>query len=387
MSINNFPDSIDSKQPNLSTNIFSLMGNLSDKHGAFNLAQGYPDFEPPPELTDRVRYYMRSGFNQYAPMPGVFSLRDAVCEKIMSLYGSRIDPDKEITATVGATQAIFTSISVVIRPGDEVILFTPAYESYVPNILWNGGIPVYAALDPPSYSVNWNHVQRLISARTRLILINSPHNPTGSVLNEDDMIQLQKLTSDTEIMILSDEVYEHIIFDGAEHQSLLRFPDLVKRSFVVFSFGKTFHTTGWKLGCCIAPEQLTKEFRKLHQHIVYSAITPVQCAFADILKHERYYLDLGRFYQARRDRFLNLLQNSRFGLQPSAGAFFQLLDFREISRESDFDFAVRLTRESGVATIPLSAFNPYHKDGHALRICFAKNDEMLEKSAEILCRL
>jgi len=382
-----FPDSIDSKSHNLSTNIFSFMGNLAEKHGAFNLAQGYPDFEAPPELTDRVHHYMRQGFNQYAPMPGVFSLRDAVSRKIHALYGAHIDPENETTITVGATQAIFTAFSAIIRKGDEVILFAPAYESYAPNIAWNGGIPVYAKLDPPGYTVDWDRVQRLISPRTRLIVINSPHNPTGAVLSKEDMLRLQNLTSGTDIMILSDEVYEHIIFDAAEHQSLLRFPGLAKRSFVVFSFGKTFHTTGWKIGCCIAPEGLTREFRKLHQYIVYSAITPVQYAFADILKDDRHYRKLGRFYQDKRDRFLGLLQNSRFHMQPAAGAFFQLLDFHDITEESDLDFAVRLTRESGVATIPVSIFNPGRRDERALRVCFAKHDETLLKAAEILCRI
>lgn len=382
-----FPYLGDSKLPHISTNIFSVMGSLSEQCGAVNLAQGYPDFEVSPELTERVLYHMRNGSNQYAPMPGVFTLRKAVGKTIHSLYGTRSDPDSEITITVGATQAIFTAFSAVIRPGDEVILFTPAYESYAPNVVWNGGVPVYAELDPPKYTVDWDHVQRLLSPRTRLIVINSPHNPTGAVFTKGDMLQLQELTRNTNILIISDEVYEHIIFDEAEHQSLLRFPELVKRSFVVFSFGKTFHITGWKIGCCVAPKHLTTEFRKLHQYIVYSAITPVQYALADILQDDRHYRELGRFYQEKRDRFLNLMKNSRFRLQPSAGTFFQLIDFQDISEESDLDFAVRLTREFGVATIPVSMFNPDHRDAHALRVCFAKNDETLRKSAEILSHI
>ena len=375
------------KLPDVGTTIFAVMNKLSNEYGAINLSQGFPDFPVSEELIGLVEHYMKKGFNQYAPMYGIQPLREELCRKIEDLYAVSYHPEKEINVTSGATQAIYTAVASVVNPGDEVILFTPAYDSYAPAVEVHGGKAVYSKLKAPEYTVNWDEVNTLINSRTRMIIINSPQNPTGSILSLEDMRQLEKLTRNTDIIILSDEVYEHIIFDGALHQSLMRFPGLVERSFVVFSFGKTFHSTGWKMGYCLAPENLMKEFRTIHQFIVYCCNTPVQYALSDFLKNKDNYLGISSLYEKKRDIFISLIKESRFKFRPSRGSYFQLLDYSDITDERDTDFAVRMTKEKKVASIPVSVFYPDAFDQKVLRLCFAKQEETLEKAAEILCKL
>ncbi len=382
-----FQSVIKSKLPKVGTTIFTTMSDLANSHGAINLSQGFPDFECSAELIDLVSQNMKKGFNQYAPMQGVFALREAIAEKVEALYSASYDPEKEITITAGGTQAIYAAIAAVIREGDEVIVFEPAYDSYVPVIELNGGIPIYVHLKTPDYHIDWNEVKKLINQRTRMIMINTPHNPTGSILTAIDMQHLEKLTKNTDIIILSDEVYEHILFDGYEHQSVSRYPKLAERSFVVFSFGKSYHATGWKVGYCLAPANLMAEFRKIHQFMVFSVSTPVQYALAEYLKKKDAYLELNAFYQQKRDYFNRLVKDSKFKLIPSPGTYFQLLSYNKITEENDVVFAKRLITEAGVAAIPTSVF--YHKpvDNHVLRFCFAKQDETLERAAEKLCSI
>lgn len=382
-----YPGSIASKLPRVGTTIFTVMSKMAAEHNAINLSQGFPDFETHEELTELVCRSMKMGHNQYAPMPGLMALREAIAEKTEDTYGAKYDPETEVTVTAGATQAIYTAIASVVREGDEVIIFEPAYDCYEPAIELNGGKTVYAQLKAPDYSIDWNAVQKLINHHTRMIIVNSPHNPTGAVLTAEDMAKLEKLTRNTDIIILADEVYEHIIFDDHEHQSMTMYPKLAERSFIVSSFGKTYHTTGWKIGYCLAPKNLMTEFRKVHQFLVFACNTPMQYALAEFLKKKKYYQQLGSFYQKKRDRFNKLIKGSRFSLEPSSGTYFQLLRYHKITDEKDADFAVRLIKEHGVASIPISVF--YHKpvyDG-MLRFCFAKKDETLERAAEILCKV
>lgn len=382
-----FPDFIQSKLPNTGTSIFAVMSQLAAEHNALNLSQGFPDFDCSEKLKDLVTHYIKKGFNQYAPMPGILPLRNAIAEKTEYFYSASYNPDNEITVCAGATEALFAAITAFVREGDEVIVFEPAYDSYVPAIILNGGTPIYANLKAPDFKVNWDEVQKMINQRTRMIIINSPHNPTGSMMNADDMKRLEKLTKNTNIIIISDEVYEHIVFDNLEHQSICRYPKLAERSLVISSFGKTFHTTGWKMGYCVAPENLTKEFRKAHQFIVFACNTPIQYAIADFLQNKNDYMGIDAMYQQKRDYFNNLVIKSRFKLTPSNGTYFQLLDYSAISSENEMDFAVRLTKEFGIASVPVSAF--YHKktDNKILRFCFAKSEETLKKAAEILCKI
>jgi methionine transaminase len=382
-----FPDIISSKLPQTGTSIFAVMTQLAREHNAINLSQGFPDFPVSEQLIDLVYKYMRQGHNQYAPMPGLPELRHAIAEKTEFLYTASYNPDTEITVTAGATQAIFTAITAFIKENDEVIVFEPAYDSYVPAIKLCGGMPITVRLKLPEYKIDWNEVKKLITSRTKMIIINSPHNPSGSILSASDIQQLNKITRNTGIIVLSDEVYEHIIFDGYEHQSVCRYPELASRSMVMCSFGKTFHATGWKLGYCVAPENLMKEFRKSHQFIVFTVNTPIQHAVAEYLQDKNNYVNLGSFYQEKRDYFLKLISGSRFKLIPASGTYFQVLDYSRISEESEMDFAVRITKEFGVASVPNSYF--YHKpqNNNTLRFCFAKSNETLEKAAEILCRI
>ncbi|HEY6160246.1 MAG TPA: methionine aminotransferase, partial [Bacteroidia bacterium] len=331
--------------------------------------------------------YMKDGHNQYAPMAGVMPLREVIAQKTFDLYGAKYDPEKEITITAGATQAIYTAITAMIKEDDEVIVFEPAYDCYTPAIELNGGKTVYVQLKAPDYSIDWSQVQKLINHRTRMIIINTPHNPTGAVMTKEDMQKLEKMTKNTDIVIVSDEVYEHIIFDGQEHQSVARFPKLAERSFIISSFGKTFHTTGWKVGYCVAPENLMTEFRKVHQFLVFAVNTPVQLALAEYLQKKKNYTDLGKFYQKKRDHFNKLIRNSKFTFEPSAGTYFQLLKYEDISKDKDTDYSVRLVKEAGLASVPVSVF--YHKptDNKVLRFCFAKKEETLEKAADILCKI
>ncbi len=378
---------IKSKLPHVGTTIFAIMSALANEHNAINLSQGFPDFECSPELIALVNKYMKKGFNQYAPMPGILSLREAISEKIEKLYGANYNPDTEITVTAGGTQALYTAIAAFIHPGDEVLVFEPAYDSYTPAIKMQGGLAKYISLKHPNYHIDWTEVRKAVTGHTRMIILNSPHNPTGSVLDENDIKELQRLTHNTDLIILSDEVYEHIIFDGKPHLSMAKYPELAQRSVIVSSFGKTFHTTGWKLGYCFAPEYLMKEFRKVHQFNVFSANTPLQHACADFLRDESTYLQLPAFYQQKRDFFRNLLQKTAFKLLPCVGSYFQNVSFAHLSSESDMEFARRLTTEYGVVGIPNSAFYNHKTDHKTLRFCFAKTEETLTLAAEKLMKV
>ena len=379
-----FPYQPSSKLPNAETSIFAVMSKLASEENAINLSQGYPDFPSSPELIALVNKAMKEGFNQYAPMPGIFSLREAISEKIETLYGTAYDPDSEITVTAGATQAIYTIVSALVEKDDEVIIFAPAYDSYDPTVRLNGGKTVEIELNAPAFEVDWKEVEAVISERTRMIIINTPHNPTGTVLSREDLLKLEKLVAGTDIIILSDEVYEHLIYDGKEHQSIARFPKLAERSFLVASFGKTFHNTGWKMGYCAGPAALMAEFRKVHQFNVFSVNHPVQKALSQYLKNANNYLSLPEFFQAKRDLFLHAIKDSKFKFKPSSGTYFQLLSYSNISEENDFDLAQKWTKEKKVASIPVSSFYLDKTDNKVLRFCFAKSDETLLKGAEIL---
>ena len=378
---------IKSKLPNTGITIFAKMTALANQHGAINLAQGFPDFMSSGKLIDLVHKYMKKGMNQYAPMAGLMSLRERIAEKVLDLYKIEFNPEKEITITAGATQAIYTSIAATIHEGDEVILFEPAYDSYIPAIKIHGGIPKPVELKGPDYAIDWNMVKKKINNRTKMIMINSPHNPTGTVLTKNDLIQLEKITADRDIIILSDEVYEHIIFDGQKHESILHYPKLCEKSIVIFSFGKTYHNTGWKIGYALAPEPIMKEFRNVHQFEIFSVNTPIQYALSDFMQDKDEYLNVHNFYQQKRDLFCNLIKDSRFKFTPSAGTYFQLLDYSAITNKNDIEFADEITIEHKVASIPLSPFYRKAPDDHFLRFCFAKKDETLQKAAEILCRI
>jgi methionine aminotransferase len=382
-----FQGSIKSKLPKSGTSIFAVMTALANEHQAINLAQGFPDFDVNPKLTELVHHYMKAGMNQYAPMPGVMKLRERIAAKTEELYSAVYDPDKEITIVPGATHGIFAIISAMIKEGDEVIVLEPCYDSYVPAIELNGGRAVYVELKQPDYKVDWNEVKKLINFHTKLIIINTPHNPSGSILSAQDMQKLEKLVKNTDIVIVSDEVYEHIIFDKVEHQGVARYPKLAERSFIVSSFGKTYHTTGWKMGYILAPSNLTVELRKAHQFIAFSTNTPIQYAVADYMDDKEAYMQLNAFYQEKRDYFRSLLKESRFKLMPCQGSYFQLLQYSKITQEKDLDFAKRLTIEHKVASIPVSVF--YHKqnDHNVLRFCFAKGNETLERAAEKLLKI
>ena len=382
--MSDFKVSLPSKLPTVKTSIFSIMSGLAAKENALNLSQGFPNFESDPKLIALVNKAMKNDKNQYAPMPGILGLREAIAEKIYNLYGVAYNPETEITITAGATQAIFTAIAVVVHKDDEVIIFKPAYDCYEPTIELFGGKAISVQLNPEDFSIDWQKVKGLITDKTKMIIINSPHNPSGRILSKSDMQQLEALLKNTSILLLSDEVYEHIIFDGEKHQSAALFPALAERAFMVASFGKTFHNTGWKVGYCVAPSYLTEEFRKVHQFNVFSVNHPTQVALAEYLKNPNHYLDLGGFYQQKRDLFLSLLKDSRFNFKPSTGTYFQLLNFSKITEESDVDFAIKLTKEKKIASIPISVFNESGLDTKVLRFCFAKTDETLKKAAAIL---
>ena len=376
-----------SKLPRVGTTIFTVMSKLAQEHNAINLSQGFPDFDCAPELRELATRYLNAGLNQYPPMAGVPALREAVAEKVCSLYGTEYDVDDEVTIVPGATYAIYTAIAATIRPGDEVILLEPAYDSYAPAVEVHGGKPVYVQLTYPDYAIPWESVQQAITERTRMIVINTPNNPTASVFSGEDLGMLQSTLAGTDILVVADEVYEHIVFDGHAHQSVARFPGLAERSFVVSSFGKTFHVTGWKLGYVVAPRELMAEFRKVHQFNVFVANGPLQYALAEYMKRKDAYLELAAFYQAKRDFFLAGISGSRFKPLASRGTFFQNLCYDALSDERDTDLAVRLTREHGVASIPISVFYREPPAHRVLRFCFAKSEATLEKGAEILCRI
>ncbi len=376
-----------SKLPNVGTTIFTVMSALANEYKALNLSQGFPNYPSPQLLNDLVANAMNGGYNQYAPMAGNLDLRLAIANKFQQLYNTSYHPDTEITVTAGATQAIYTIISAFVKPNDEVVIFKPAYDCYQPAIEVNGGKTIPIQLSAPDYSVNWEEVASKISSKTKMIIINTPHNPSGTIWSEEDMLQLEKLIKDTNIIVLSDEVYEHIVFDSEQHHSACKFPDLKARSFITASFGKTFHNTGWKIGYCCAPEDLMNEFRKVHQFNVFSVNHPAQKGIADYMTDAETYLGLNTFFQQKRDLFLNLIAESRFKFTPSKGTYFQVLDYSEITDEQDVDFAKRLTKEFKIASIPLSVFNENSKDDKVLRFCFAKTDETLIKASEILCRI
>ena len=377
-----------SKLPDVGTTIFTVMSQLAAEHGAINLSQGFPDFAAPAGLLERVAHHLRAGHNQYAPMAGLPALRARIADKTLALYGRAVDPETEVTVTSGATEALFCAIQAVVQPGDEVLCLDPAYDSYDPAIRLAGGRAVHVPLRPQDFSVDWDRVRAAITPHTRLLILNSPHNPTGAVLSAADMAELTGIVRESRLLLLGDEVYEHIIFDGRRHESLLRHPELAERSLVVSSFGKTYHATGWKIGYCVAPAALTLEFRRVHQFVQFCVVTPMQWALADFLESDPgHYLDLPAFYQAKRDRFCALLVPSRFRLTPSAGTYFQLLDYGAITGEDDVAYARRLTVEAGVACIPVSVFCATPPGRPLLRFCFAKEEATLARAAEILCRI
>lgn len=373
-----------SKLPDVKTTIFTTIGNLARKHDAIDLSQGFPNFEADEKLKSLVSHAIDQGYNQYAPMPGYFGLREIISDKINTLHNKHYNPEKEITVTIGATEAIFTAITAFISKGDEVIVIKPAYDCYEPAIVLNGGIPIYVQLNAPDYSIDWEAFQEKITSKTKMVILNTPHNPSGTVLSKWDMEQLQTILKPTNIILLSDEVYEHIIFDDQEHESASRYPELANRSFVCASFGKTFHVTGWKVGYCVAPNELMAEFRKVHQFAVFCVDHPVQRALATYLQNPSNYLHLNNFYQEKRDLFLNGIKLSKFKYRPSQGTYFQLLDYSAISTEFDEAMGERLIKQNGIASIPISSFNVENRNDHMLRFCFAKKTATLEKAIEIL---
>ncbi len=382
-----FQGKLQSKLPNTGTSIFAVMTQLAREYKAVNLSQGFPDFPVSAELIGLVHKYMKNGYNQYALMPGVTELRQAISRMFRENYGAHYDPEKEINIVAGATQGLFNAITAFVNRGDEVIVFGPAYDSYAPAVEVAGGIVKYVELHFPDFRINWEKVKASLSPKTRMIVINSPHNPTGSILYEEDLKQLEKLTTGTNIIVLSDEVYEHIIFEGKQHQSVCRFPELASHSLLVGSFGKTFHATGWKTGFVLAPENLMKEFRKIHQFMVFAVNTPMQHAMAEYLEDSGHYKNLGNFFQEKRDFFVSGLKDSRFKILPSYGTYFQLLDYSGISDEPEVEFATRLIKEYRIAGVPVSSFYHDAKDNKTIRFCFAKENTTLEKAIEILCRI
>ena len=373
-----------SKLPNVKTTIFTVMSQLATEHGALNLSQGFPDFNGPQDLLDRVSHHMRIGHNQYAPMTGIPELRQAIAGKVSALYGEEVDVDQEITVTSGATDALFTAITTIVNAGDEVIVFDPAYDCYEPAIDLAGGKTIHIPMQSPDFSIDWQQVRDTINSKTRAIILNSPHNPSGTTLTEADIQALQAIVADFDLYLISDEVYEHIIFDDKPHLSLLRYPDLAARAFVISSFGKTYHVTGWKIAYCVAPKEMSAEFRKVHQYVSFCTVSPMQYALAEFLETSPHHLELSDFYQAKRDRFRAGLEDSRFTLLPCAGTYFQMVDYSEISNLPDTELAHKLTIEEGIASIPVSVFYEKPPQQSVLRFCFAKSDETLDQATELL---
>jgi methionine transaminase len=378
---------INSKLPQAGTTIFTVMSALAAEVGAINLSQGFPDYETSPELIELVNQAMKNGYNQYAPMAGYMPLREEISRKTEKLYGAYYNPDTEITITAGGTQAVFTAISAVINSNDEVIIFEPAFDCYAPAILVAGGIVKSLELEPPDYRIKWDMVKRLINNRTKMIILNSPHNPTATILHKEDIDALSAIIKNRDIFILSDEVYEHLIYDEQVHHSMAKYAELRQRSFIVASFGKPFHATGWKVGYCMAPAALMNEFRKVHQFLVFCVNAPIQVAIAEYLKNENNYLSLPEFFQQKRDYFRKGLEGTRFEILPCSGSYFQSVRYGKITDEKDADFAIRLTREFGVAVIPVSAFYGKGTDHHVLRFCFAKRQETLDNAVERLIKV
>lgn len=377
---------INSKLPNVGPTIFTVMSSLALKYNAINLGQGFPDFPMDEELVSLVNKYMKAGYNQYTHMNGLPQLRKAIAEKINDLYYHSINPDTEITVTPGGTYAIYTALTSILKPGDEAIIFEPAYDSYIPNVEINGAIPVLISLTYPEYKIDWNKVRSSLTEKTKVIILNSPHNPTGSILSKDDIRQLQSIVKNTNIFILSDEVYEHLIFDGLQHESILRYSDLFERAFVCFSFGKVYNCTGWKIGYCAAPETLMNEFRKVHQFNCFSCNTPLQYALAEFIKNKASYNGIGNFIQQKRDYFQKLMKQTKFKALPSFGSYFQLYSYEDMSYKNEKDLSLYLTKNFGVATIPVSAFYKNETDNKVLRFCFAKNESTLEEAVNRLLK-
>ena len=374
-----------SKLPNVQTTIFSVMSQLAAEHGALNLSQGFPDFDGPKDLLDRVTHHMNAGHNQYAPMTGIPELRQAISNKALNQYDAEVNPDTEVTVTSGATDALFTAITTIVNSGDEVIVFDPAYDCYDPAISLAGGKTIHIPLSDVGFSIDWSRVKDSITSKTRAIILNSPHNPTGATLSENDIQALREILEIHDLLLISDEVYEHIIFDDERHLSLLRYPDLRERAFVISSFGKTYHVTGWKIAYCVAPPALSAEFRKVHQYVSFCTVAPMQYALAEFMEASPHHLELAGFYQAKRDRFVAGLAQSQFKILPCPGTYFQLLDYSEVSDLGDVALARQLTIEKGIASIPISVF--YEKpvtEQRILRFCFAKNDETLDQATELL---
>ena len=383
---------MESKLPETGTTIFAVMSALSEECNAFNLSQGFPSFDPPDALLDRVQHHLRTGANQYAPMTGVLALREAIATKISALYGRDVDPQAEITISDGATEGLFSAVHAVVRPGDEVIVFDPAYDSYEPSVTLAGGhtihVPLVRSEADPDFRIDFDRLADAITPKTRLVMLNFPHNPTGVILSAKDLDSLAEVVRDHELYLVSDEVYEHIVFDGQRHLSLLTHDELRERTFVISSFGKTYHATGWKVGYCVAPPAMTEEFRKIHQWVCYTVITPIQHGLADYMAMAPDHYDmLPKFYQEKRDRFCDLVKDSRFSFRPARGTFFQILDYSGITDINDVEYAKALTRDIGVASIPVSVFCDQPLNDRLLRFCFAKDDEMLEEAASRLCRL
>jgi methionine aminotransferase len=384
-------DRLRSKLPDVGTTIFTVMSQLAQTHNAINLSQGFPDFPAPPELLEGINRHLHNGHNQYAPMAGIQELREQVAAKTLATYQHKTDPDTEITITSGATSALFSAIEAFVHSGDEVIVFDPAYDSYDPAIRLAGGLAVHIPLVAPDFHIDWEQVASAVNKKTRMIILNSPHNPTGAILSTDDIASLASLTRDTNIILLSDEVYEHMVFDGQRHESLLCHEELAARSLVISSFGKTYHATGWKVGYCIAPAELMTEFRRIHQYVQFCVVTPIQYALADYLQtHPEHYRELPDFYAEKRNKFNDLLSGSRLKLKPSAGTYFQLADYGAISNQPDTEFTRWMTVEKGIAAIPISVFYAAENQPDKqtlMRFCFAKNDQTLEQAAEILCAI
>jgi len=381
-------DNLQSKLPNVGTTIFTVMSKMAQDHGALNLSQGYPDFDCPERLKELVNQYLHDRKNQYPPMTGIPLLRQEIAKKVSAYYGFTADPETEVTVTSGATEALFDAIHATVTSGDEVIVFDPAYDSYVPAIALAGAKAIHIPLLLPDYAVDWSRVEDSISDKTRLIIINTPHNPCGSILQQEDLDSLATLIHDRPIYVLSDEVYEHMVYDGNMHHSVLCHEELAKKSFAVFSFGKTYHATGWKLAYCVAAEKLSAEFRKVHEFVTFTTSSFVQYAIADFLQEcPEHAQELAQFYQAKRDLFCSLLADSKFRFTPSSGTYFQLVDYGEISNRSDVDFANYLTQKKGVAAIPLAPFYESPPATTIIRFCFCKDDSTLERAAEILCNI
>jgi len=376
-----------SKLSGFGASIFSTMTQLANQYGAINLAQGFPDFNCSPKLIDLVTEFMKKGYNQYAPMRGLYSLRETICEKYSDLYGADYDPASEITITPGATSAIFTIISTFIRPGDEVIVFEPCFDTYIPNIIQHGGVPVYVDMRYPDYKIDWMDLVSKVSSKTKLIILNFPHNPTGKLLTEQDIEKLISLVKHTNIMLISDEVYEHIVFDNKKLLSLSSYKELAERSFIVSSFGKTFHITGWKMGYCMAPSGLMEDYRKVHQFMNFCVNTPIQFAINEYLQDKSHYLGLSEFYGKKRDMFIKMLENSKFDIKKAEGTYFCTASYSKISDIDAGEFSEYLVKEVGVASIPVSVFYHDNRDYKQLRFCFAKDDKTLEQAAEKLCCL